>query len=123
MTCVSAATFLVFQIFLHQILQIFQQGNELSLTFGTSYLRVYMGGIFLLGMTLLTTVFFPAIGEARKGTIVSLSRQAAQLSMILLLPRVFGINGVLHAGPIADIAAFTICLVMVTWEFRKKRND
>jgi Na+-driven multidrug efflux pump len=115
---VSFTAFLLFQTVPHQILEIFQQGNERYLAFGTSYLRIFMGTIVLLGLIILTTVFFPAIGEAKKGTVVSLCRQAFQIPLITLLPRVFGMDGVLYAGPIADICTFMLCVILIRKEFR-----
>jgi Na+-driven multidrug efflux pump len=121
-TTVSAAAFVLFQTVPHQILEIFQKGNDLYLEFGTAYLHVFMGGICLLGMIILTTVFFPAIGEAKSGTIVSLSRQAFQLPLIVLLPLLLGMNGVLYAGPIADVCTFVLCFFFINREFRKYHN-
>jgi putative MATE family efflux protein len=118
-TVVAFVAFLLFQTVPRQILQIFQKGNDLYLEFGTAYLRVFMGGICLLGIIILTTVFFPAIGEAKSGMVASLSRQAFQLPLILLLPLVFGMDGVLYAGPIADICTFILCVTLMHFEFKK----
>jgi Na+-driven multidrug efflux pump len=109
---------MLFQLFPHQILEIFQKGNDLYLEFGTSYLRIYMFFIFLLGSTILTSIFFPAIGEAKKGIIASLCRQLFQIPLIIILPLIFGLDGVLYAGPVADFATFLVCAVLVISEMR-----
>lgn len=117
-TLVSTTAFLLFQLMPHQILQIFQQGNDLYLEFGTSYLRIFMFAIFLNGIQILTANFFPSIGNARKGMIASLSRQVLfQLPLILILPFFIGLNGILFAGPIADIAACALSLLLIRQEF------
>lgn len=122
-TLVSATAFLLFQLVPHQILQIFQQGNDLYLKFGTSYLRIFMFAIFLNGIQILTANFFPAVGNARKGMISSLSRQVLfQLPLILILPLCIGLNGILLAGPIADTAACALSVILIWQEFINTDN-
>lgn len=113
-TVVSVVSEVLFQLFPHQILEIFQQGDELYLSFGTGYLRVFMGAIFLNGITVLISNFFPSIGMPKEGTVASLSRQVFfQLPLILLFPLFWGLDGVLYAGPVADIFAALLCLLLV----------
>ena len=122
-TLVSAIAFLLFQLMPHQILQIFQQGNDLYLEFGTSYLRIFMFAIFLNGIQILTANFFPAVGNARKGMISSLSRQVLfQLPLILILPLCIGLNGILLAGPIADTAACALSIILIRQAFINADN-
>ena len=118
-TLVSSIAFLLFQLMPHQILEIFQQGNDLYLEFGTTYLRIFMFAIFLNGIQILTANFFPSIGNAKKGMIASLSRQVLfQLPLILILPLFIGLNGILFAGPIADTAACALSFTLIRKEFR-----
>lgn len=109
-TAVSLVSFILFQLFPKQILEIFQQGDELYLTFGTSYLRIFMGAIIVNGITILASNFFPSIGMAKEGMVASLSRQVFfQLPLILIFPMIWGLNGVLYAGPVADVLAMLLC--------------
>lgn len=118
-TIVSAISFGLFQLFPHQILQIFQQGDKLYLSFGTGYLRIFMGGIFLNGIIVLTSNFFPSIGKAKEGIIASLSRQVIfQLPLILIFSMIWGLDGVLFAGPIADFLAMILCTILARKVFK-----
>lgn len=118
-TSVSTAAFLLFQLFPHQILAIFQHGNPQFLSFGTSYLRIFMFATFLNGIQILTSNFFIAIGNPRKGTLASLSRQVLfQLPLILILPLFMGMNGILFAGPAADVSACILSLILIKKEFQ-----
>lgn len=46
--------------------------------------------------------------------IASLSRQVFfQLPLMLLFPLVWGLNGVLYAGPVADVSAVLLCSLLV----------
>lgn len=113
-TAVSAVSEILFQLFPQQILEIFQQGDELYISFGIGYLRIFMGGIILNGITVLISNFFPSIGMAKEGMIASLSRQVFfQLPCILLFPLIWGLDGILYAGPVADVCAALLCSLLV----------
>lgn len=103
---VSIGFFVIIQLFPREILNIFGRGNELYYEFGTMYFRIFMFMIFLNGIQPIASFMFTSIGKAKKGVFVSLTRQVLFLiPLIILFSRLFGIEGVLYAGPIADFAA------------------
>lgn len=114
MLIIGGIALLMFEVFPHQLLEIFQKGDELYLEFGTNYLRIFMFGTLINGITVLVSNFFPAIGKAREGTIASLSRQVLfQLPLLITFPLIWGLNGVLFVGPVSDFAAMFLCLLLV----------
>lgn len=114
---------MLFEVFPHQLLEIFQKGDELYLEFGTNYLRIFMFGTMINGITVLVSNFFPAIGRAREGTIASLSRQVLfQLPLLIVFPLIWGMNGVLFVGPVSDFAAMFLCLVLVRKTLKMLQN-
>lgn len=113
MLVIGAVAVLLFQLFPHQLLEIFQKGNKLYIQFGTNYLRIFMFGTLVNGITILISNFFPSIGMPKQGTIASLSRQVIfQFPLLILFPLIWGLNGVLYVGPVSDIAAMLLCLFM-----------
>lgn len=119
-TGIAVAAFLLFQIFPVQILKIFGSGDQLYFAFGTRYLRIYMFCIFISGIQILTSNFFPAIGKARQGILLSLSRQAfLQVPLLLILPYFFGINGILFAGAVSDGLAGLLALAMMVRQMKR----
>lgn len=123
-TGISFCFFLCFQLFPRQIIQIFGKGNELYYQFGTRYFRIYMMLIFVNGFQPICSFLFTAIGKAKKGVIVSLTRQILfLLPLILIFPRFFGIDGVMYAGPIADGAAAILAISLVTPEMRNLKKE
>lgn len=119
-TGISVAAFLLFQFFPIQILQIFGSGDQLYFEFGSRYLRIFMFCIFINGIQILTSNFFPAMGKAKQGILLSLSRQAfLQVPLLLILPYFMGINGVLYAGAISDALAGTLAVGMAVWQIKK----
>lgn len=122
MLIIGVIAFLVFQIFPHQLLGIFQKGDGLYLEFGSDYLSIFMFGILINGITILISNFFPAIGMAKEGIITALSRQVMfQLPMLILFPMLWGLKGVLYVGPVSDIAAMILCMVLVLKTLRTLR--
>lgn len=114
MLAVGAAALFMFQVFPHQLLEIFQKNDELYLEFGTNYLRIFMFGTLINGITVLISNFFPSIGMAKEGTIASLSRQVMfQLPLLIVFPLIWGLNGVLYVGPVSDICALLLCVLLV----------
>ena len=61
--------------------------------------------------------FFTAVGKAQKGIILSLTRQILfLLPLIILLPYIMGIDGIMYAGPCADLAAALLSIYLVVKE-------
>lgn len=118
--CISVAAFLCFQIFPRQIIRIFGSGNELYYEFGERYFHIFLFFIFIAGLQILCAQFFPSIGKGGVGTIVSLSRQVIFLMpLVVIFPMIWGIDGVLWAGPIADGASGVLALWLVGREMKK----
>ena len=68
----------------------------------------------------LTSTFFSAIGKPKLGMFLSLTRQIIfLLPLLLVLPRFFGIDGLVYAGPIADFFAALTAILLFTKEFRR----
>ncbi len=120
---ISCTFFLCFQLFPRQILTIFDRnGSELFFQFGTRYFRIYMAMAFMTPIHPLTSSFFTSIGKAKRGMLLSLTRQILfLLPLIFLFSRLFGIDGVMFAGPIADGVAIVLAAVLLLREMGRIR--
>lgn len=119
-TCVSVVAFLCFQLFPRQIISIFGQGSELYYEFALRYFHIFLFCTFIVGAQILSAQFFPSIGKGGVGTVVSLSRQVFfLLPLTILFPLIWGIDGILWAGPIADGASGILALLLVKREMQK----
>lgn len=115
----SVCAFLAFQIVPRQLLALFGEGSEEYYRFGVNYFRIFLAGTLINFMQPFTSGFFTSIGKAYKGMFLSLTRQIIfLLPLLFFLPYLMGIDGILYAGPVADIMAFLTALVMVKKEFR-----
>ncbi len=117
---ISVVAFLLFQLFPRQIVSIFGSGDELYFQFAERYMRIFMMMVCVFGVQPLTVNYFTGIGNVRQGIMISLSRQGFFLvPLLILLPMIFGIDGVLYAGPIADFLACVLSLTMVFLNFKQ----
>lgn len=41
------------------------------------------------------------------------------IPLVLILPKFFGLNGILYAAPIADFVAFVVSVICILAEFKK----
>ena len=117
---ISIFAFLLFQFFPRRIVGIFGSGDELYFQFAEQYLRIYMFMVCVLGIQPLTVNYFTGTGNVKQGILLSLSRQGFLLiPMLLILPKFFGLNGVLFAGPVADFLAFLLSVTLISLNFKK----
>lgn len=114
---ISVVAFIIFQIFPRQIISCFGEGTELYYSFAVSYFRIFIFFTFANFLQPITSNFFTAIGKPKVGVFLSLTRQILfLLPLILILPIIFKIDGILYAGPIADLLAFLVCGFMIVRE-------
>lgn len=60
----------------------------------------------LLAVSMISSAFFQAIGNAKKALVLSLSKQGFLLiPLVLILPLFFGLNGIWISFPLADLGA------------------
>ena len=116
---IASILFIVFQVFPKQIISLFGEGDKLYFEFATKYMRIFLALISLNSIQISTATFFPSIGKAVKGAIVSLTKQLIVLFPLLLtLPRFFGVEGVIYATPLTDLIAFTVAIIFLINEFK-----
>ena len=116
----SVIAFLCFQIFPQQITALFGQGSELYLQFSVKFFRTFLLLAFANAIHPISSNFFTAIGKAKLGIVVSLTRQVLFLiPLVLLFPLIWGIDGVMYAGPIADGVSAAVALLLAVRELRR----
>ena len=86
-------------------------------------MRVFLLMVLINGVQMLSSNFFAAIGKPLKGMFLSMTRQVLFLMPLLLVfPLLWGIDGILWAGPAADLAAFLVTLVFILLEMKEIRR-
>lgn len=116
--CITA--FILFQLFPRQIIGLFGDGSELYFSFAERYFHIYLFFTFINNIQPLSSTFFTSIGKPAKGAFLSLTRQIIfLLPLLIIFPRFLGIDGIMYAGPIADLMAAVIAAFMLTRELKK----
>lgn len=117
---ISITAFILFQLFPRQILSFFGKGSESYYEFGVLFFRVFMFFTWFNCLQPITSTFFTSIGKSVKGMFLSLTRQIIFfIPLLIILPLAFGINGIVIAGPVADLLAGIIAVAMAKGEFNQ----
>lgn len=102
------------------ILNIFGIIDPKFTVFAVKCLRITMLAIFVVGFQIITSGYFQASGQPLKATILSLLRQVIMLMpLILILPKFFGLYGIIFAIPISDLGAGIVNAIFARKEFKK----
>jgi len=116
---IATILFMIFQVFPKQIISLFGEGDKLYFEFAIKYMRIFLAFISLNSIQISIATFFPSIGKAIKGATVSLTKQLIVLfPLLLILPRFFGVEGVIYATPLTDLVAFTVAIIFLINEFK-----
>ena len=116
----STVLWILFEGFPLQLIQMFGSGDALYYEFGVRYARAFLFFTFINGTTIIVTTFFQAIGKAKLGAILSLTRQMfVLLPVMILLATSYGVDGLIFAGPISDFICFIICIAVYIRQMRK----
>ena len=100
-------------IFSAQIISQFANGNEEMLFIGQKSLRANGFSFFLFGFYTVYSSLFLALGKGTAGFILGACRQGTCfIPVILLLPKILGINGILYAQPVADVLSVIVTVFM-----------
>lgn len=122
-TAISTFSFLCFQLVPRQIIGIFGSGSEEYFHFAEQYFRIFLFFTFLNGLQPITANFFTSIGKAAKGIFISLTRQIIfLLPLIIILPLIFGIEGVMYSAPVADLMAAALAALFVVRELSQMKQ-
>lgn len=116
---VSTIAFLLFQLIPDKLIAIFGSGDEKYIEFACLAFRTYLMLCICNGIQIPSGIFFQAIGKSTKSAILSISRQIVFLiPAFFILGKLFGINGILYAGPIADGLAFILAVTLLIKEVK-----
>lgn len=107
----SVVTLLYF-IFAKQVIGIFID-NTAVISYGVPMLRALMLSAPFIGIMFVFNFSFQAMGKALPSVILSLGRQGLFFFPILILGNiVLGLDGIIYAQPLADLASIVIALIM-----------
>ena len=113
----------ILALFPAAIVSRFTKGDAEMIRIGAASLRANGISIMLFGFYTVYSSLFLALGKGREGFILGACRQGiCFIPVILLLPIVWGLNGIMYAQPIADMLSAVITVFMAI-PLHKKLNE
>ncbi len=117
---VSVTAFILFQTIPDKLIGIFGSGDELYNEFACLTFRTFLMLTICNGVQIVTGIFFQAMGKPVKSAFLTLSRQILFfVPSAFILAKIFGLMGVLYAGPVGDGLAFVIAIILLTLEMKE----
>ena len=95
--------------------------NPDMLAIGGRSMRIFMLVFPLVGFMTSGSNFFSSTGRPQLSMIIMLSKHAMLAPGLLLIPRFLGIDGVFAAGPVSDVVAAILGIILITREWRRMK--
>ena len=119
---VGAAALLIVELFPQQLINLFGAANESAYytQFAIKSFRIYLCMMIFATVNKGTFIFLQSLGKAAASTAISLIREVVfGVGFALLLPRFFGLDGVLYSMPVSDILTFLIAAVIIARTYQE----
>ena len=123
---VGVVALLLVEVFPRQLIAIFGAANESTFytEFAIRAFRIYLCMMVLACVNKACFIFLQAVGKAFSSTMLSMVREVAfGVGFALLLPRFFGLDGVLYSMPVSDVLTFVIAAGMIVKTYRELNTE
>jgi len=118
-TSVVTAGFIIGELFPRTVASIFTREKEL-IEIVVPGMRIIFMVFPIVGFQMVTSNFFQSIGMPGKAIFMSLSRQVIfLLPFLLILPHIYGVNGVWLSMPASDFMASMVAAYLLVKQYRK----
>ena len=115
---VACTGFSLMMFFPVQLIRLFTNDTAL-IDLTARNLRIFVMCIPIIGIQLIGSTYFQAVGKKTASLLLSLSRQFIILiPLVLLLPQLFGIQGVWFAFPGSDFLSTVLTSIALLFEMR-----
>jgi putative MATE family efflux protein len=124
-TAICITGFAVVELFPRFLVGVFlTESSEALLAFAPRAMRIVVLMLPLNGFQIVSTNMYVVTGRPKVSIFLSMLRQFIVLiPCILIFGRLWGLWGVVSAGPVADAFSFVLTAVMISFELRKLRRD
>ena len=114
----------IFEVCPEIIIKLFGTEDSLYMEFAIKTFKIFLMFITFTCSIKVISIFFQAVGEPVKATIVSLARDIILfVPLVIILPKYFGVEGPLYAAPAADFFAIIISTILVVVFFKGISNE
>ena len=123
---VGLIALLIVELMPRQLIAIFGAGNESAYytAFAVRCFRIYLCMMAPAMVNKGTFIYLQALGKAGPSMLLSMVREIIfGVFLPILLPRFFGLDGVLYSFPTADILTFLLTLVVILKVYRELSTE
>ena len=118
---VGVMALILAECFPGQLISLFGASNESNYytDFAVKCFRIYLCTVVLATVNKATFIYLQSLGKALLSTMLSMVREVVfGVGFALLLPRFFGLDGVLYSMPVSDILTFFISGIAIFYTYR-----
>lgn len=119
---VGLVALLIVEVMPRQLIAIFGAANEsvYYTQFAVKAFRIYLCLMPLATVNKATFIYLQSLGKALTSTVLSMVREVLfGVGFALLLPRFFGLDGVLYSMPVSDLPTFVISIVVIRSTYKQ----
>ncbi len=119
---IGAVALIIVEFFPRQLIGLFGASNESAYytDFAIKSFRIYLCMMILATVNKGTFIFLQSLGKAVASSLISLLREVVfGVGFAILLPEIFGLDGLLYSFPVADIMTFIIAIVVIVRTYRQ----
>lgn len=124
--CVGAIALLIVELFPNALIRVFGAANESAYytAFAERAFRIYLCMMILACINKAAFIFLQAMGRAVASTMLSMVREIVfGVGFALLLPRFFGLDGVLYSMPVSDVLTAVISATVIASTYRRLSRE
>ncbi|CEO29602.1 MATE family efflux transporter [Paraclostridium sordellii] len=120
-TMILTLGFVLIRIYPEKFIGIFTNDDKL-ISLALNGIKIYSITLPIIGISILGTVYFQSIGSAKVSMILGLLRQVIILiPVILVVPKVYGLDGVWMSQPIADLGSMIVVGLFLIRDIKIRR--
>ena len=119
---VGVLAFVIVEFFPVLLIGIFGAANEsvYYTDFAVRAFRIYLCMVVPACVNKAAFIFLQAMGKASASTMLSMVREIVfGVGFALILPKVYGLDGVLYSMPVSDILTFVISVIVIVLTYRQ----
>ncbi len=111
-------------VFAEDIVALFRGNDSIALEIGTKAMRWQVAVIPLMSLVVMSNMMLQTIGKTASATLLAVSRQGLMfIPAVLILPLIFGIEGVQMAQAVADVSAFFVAIPLTLKVLKELSDD
>ncbi|CEQ04033.1 MATE efflux family protein [[Clostridium] sordellii] len=120
-TIILTLGFVLIKIYPEKFIGIFTNDDKL-ISLALNGIKIYSITLPIIGISILGTVYFQSIGSAKVSMVLGLLRQVIILiPVILVVPKIYGLDGVWMSQPIADLGAMIVVGLFLIRDIKIRR--